>query len=333
VRYAFEYVRAHGRRKVTCMTKDNIMKLTDGLFHRVFDEIAPQYPEIATSHMIIDIGTARMASRPTDFDVVVTPNLYGDILSDVAAQIAGSVGMAGSANIGEQCAMFEAIHGSAPDIAGRQLANPSGLLLAGVMMLAHIGRGKEAERIHNAFLRTLERGHHTADIHTAAHSVAKLGTAAFAQAVIANLGQDPTHFAPVRYADNQEPIQVELHYSRGDERPSLTENRELIGVDVFLYQEQADLDEWAAKLSAAAGDSFQLVMFTNRGTKVWPDGLPETFKTDHWRCRFKSKTGPVSVSAILALLVRLDDAGADLIKTEHLYDFGGKPAYSLGQGE
>ena len=164
IRYAFDYARAHGRRKVTCMTKDNIMKMTDGLFHRIFDEIRAQYPDIVADHQIIDIGAARLASQPERFDVIVTPNLYGDIISDVAAEISGSVGLGGSANIGEHVAMFEAIHGSAPDIAGRGLANPSGLLLAAVMMLVHIRQSEVAERVHNAWLRTLEDGVRTADL-------------------------------------------------------------------------------------------------------------------------------------------------------------------------
>lgn len=140
VRYAFEYAQSHGRKHVTCMTKDNIMKMTDGLFHKVFDEMAHEYPAISTDHMIIDIGAARLATRPNRFDVIVTPNLYGDIISDIAAELTGSVGLAPSANIGDQCAMFEAIHGSAPDIAGQGIANPSGLLLAAVLMLVHIGQ-------------------------------------------------------------------------------------------------------------------------------------------------------------------------------------------------
>jgi isocitrate dehydrogenase len=138
VRYAFEYARRNNRKKVTCFTKDNIMKLTDGLFHKVFDEIGAGYPDIEKEHWIVDIGAAKLADSPEAFDVIVMPNLYGDILSDVAAQIAGSVGLAGSANIGDHCAMFEAIHGSAPRRAGQNLANPSGLLLGAVMMLVHI---------------------------------------------------------------------------------------------------------------------------------------------------------------------------------------------------
>ncbi|HSD72822.1 MAG TPA: NADP-dependent isocitrate dehydrogenase, partial [Thermoanaerobaculia bacterium] len=156
VRYAFEYARRNQRRKVTCFTKDNIMKFTDGLFHRVFEEIAAEYPDIEKEHWIVDIGAAKLADSPETFDVIVLPNLYGDILSDVAAQIAGSVGLAGSANIGERCAMFEAIHGSAPRRAGQNLANPSGLLLGAVMMLVHIGQPDVAEKVHNGWLKTIE---------------------------------------------------------------------------------------------------------------------------------------------------------------------------------
>ena len=156
VRYAFEYARVYGRKKVTCFTKDNIMKMTDGLFHRIFDEIGLEYPEIEKEHWIVDIGAAKLADTPELFDVIVMPNLYGDILSDVAAQITGSVGLAGSANIGNDFAMFEAIHGSAPRRAGQNLANPSGLLLAAVQMLVHIGQADAADKVQNAWLKTLE---------------------------------------------------------------------------------------------------------------------------------------------------------------------------------
>src|SRR2546421_3929276 len=185
VRYAFEYARSHNRKKVTCFMKDNIMKMTDGLFHKVFDEIAAQYSDIEKEVWIVDIGAAKMADTPEAFDVIVMPNLYGDILSDVAAQIAGSVGLAGSANIGDQCAMFEAIHGSAPRRAGQNLANPSGLLHGGILMLVHIGQPDVAELVHNAWLRTLEDGVHTYDIYKAGTSKQKVGTKEFAEAVVA----------------------------------------------------------------------------------------------------------------------------------------------------
>src|SRR5499425_2462392 len=191
IRYAFEYARRNNRKKVTCFTKDNIMKLTDGLFHKIFDEIAKEYADIENEHWIVDIGAAKLADTPEAFDVVVMPNLYGDILSDVAAQIAGSVGLAGSANIGEQCAMFEAIHGSAPRRANQNLANPSGLLLGGVLMLVHINQPDVAQSVHNAWLATIEDGVHTYDIHKDGVSKQKVGTKEFAEAVVARLGKLP----------------------------------------------------------------------------------------------------------------------------------------------
>src|SRR5512145_175253 len=200
VRYAFEYARAYGRKKVTCFTKDNIMKLTDGLFHKIFDEIAAEYPDIENEHWIVDIGAAKLADTPEAFDVVVMPNLYGDILSDVAAQIAGSVGLAGSANIGEHVSMFEAIHGSAPRRAGQNLANPSGLLLGAVMMLVHVGLTDHAERVHNGWLRTIEDGIHTYDIYDEKVSKQKVGTREFAEAVVERLGQTPQILKARKYS-------------------------------------------------------------------------------------------------------------------------------------
>jgi len=199
VRYAFEYAIRNNRKKVTCFTKDNIMKMTDGLFHKVFDEVAKEYPEVQNEHWIVDIGAAKLADSPEAFDVIVMPNLYGDILSDVAAQIAGSVGLAGSANIGQSCAMFEAIHGSAPRRAGQNVANPSGLLLASVMMLVHLEQPDVAELVHNAWLTTIEDGIHTYDIYTEATSSKKVGTREFAEAVSERIGKKPAKLKAVAY--------------------------------------------------------------------------------------------------------------------------------------
>src|SRR5277367_4704346 len=178
------------------------MQVTDGLFHKIFDEIGPEYPEFEQEHWIVDIGAAKLADTPEAFDVIVMPNLYGDILSDVAAQIAGSVGLAGSANVGTSASMFEAIHGSAPRRAGQNLANPSGLLLGGVMMLVHIGQHEAAERVHNAWLRTMEDGIHTYDIFKEDTSKQKVGTKEFAEAVAARIGQSPQTLKAVKYAAN-----------------------------------------------------------------------------------------------------------------------------------
>ncbi len=333
VRYAFAYARAHGRRKVTCLTKDNIMKRTDGLFHRVFDEVRREYPDIEAEHLIVDIGTARLATVPQNFDVVVTLNLYGDILSDVVAQISGSVGLAGSANIGPECAMFEAVHGSAPDIAGRGIANPSGLLMAAVLLLVHIGRPEEATRLHNAWLRTIEDGVHTADIANERTTRERVGTAAFAEAVVARLGTRPQHLPPALYAaPDAEAFRLALAPPTAAHRPA----KSFHGVDVFLDWSPADglrdPERLARDLGPATPAPFRLAMISNRGTRVWPDGFPETFCTDHWRCRFllpEPDEGVEKVGArVSTLLAALGAAGLETIKTENLYAFDGVAAYT-----
>ncbi len=322
VRYAFEYARAYGRKKVTCMVKDNIMKLTDGLFAKVFDEIAAEYSDIEAEHYIIDIGTARLADAPERFDVIVTPNLYGDIISDVAAEVAGSVGLGASANIGASCAMFEAIHGSAPDIAGQNIANPSGLILAGVMMLVHLGQSEAASRIHNAWLKTVEDGFGTGDMKP---KEKPLGTKEFAQAVIERMGQHPATLPKANYAADAKPITIQQPERK---TPAV---KEMVGVDLFV-QHAGSADALAEALKAASNEAFELVLITNRGVKVWPEGLPETFCTDHWRCRFHA-TGKAGIADVADLLAKCGTAGIDAIKTENLYTFDGERGYSLGQGQ
>jgi isocitrate dehydrogenase len=324
VRYAFEYARQYGRKKVTCFTKDNIMKQTDGLFHKVFDEIGEEYPDLEKEHWIVDIGAAKLADTPENFDVIVMPNLYGDILSDVAAQITGSVGLAGSANIGEEVAMFEAIHGSAPRRAGQNLANPSGLLLGAVQMLVHIGQGDVAEKVHNAWLKTLEDGVHTYDIFQEGVSKEKVGTKEFAQAVIARMGHKPAQLKAVSYAAANKTISVKL-------KPATTPKMETIGVDVFLYHNDRNAQALGDKISKIDTANLHLSMITNRGVKVYPDGLPETFCTDHWRCRYKSDSA-IQYNEIIQLLSRVTEAGFEVIKTENLCRFDGVDMFSAGQG-
>jgi len=327
VRYAFEYAKQQNRKKVTCFTKDNIMKQTDGLFHQVFDEIAKEYPEIENEHWIIDIGAAKMADTPEAFDVIVMPNLYGDILSDVAAQITGSVGLAGSANIGETCSMFEAIHGSAPRRAGQNMANPSGLLQGAIMMLNHIGQTEIAEKVQNAWLKTIEDGIHTYDIYKDGTSKQKVGTTEFAQAVISNLGKKPTILKSVVYANN-----TALSLPKYKRKPAA--NKQLVGLDIFVHWNGSNPNELAEKVTSIEANGIKLTMITNRGIKVWPDGFEETFCTDHWRCRFKPNEGAeITKANIIELLENALNQNIDTIKTENLYEFDGKAAYSLGQGQ
>ncbi|MBK6352623.1 MAG: NADP-dependent isocitrate dehydrogenase [Saprospiraceae bacterium] len=327
VRYAFEYAKQQNRKKVSCFTKDNIMKQTDGLFHQVFNEIAKEYPEIENEHWIIDIGAAKMADTPEYFDVIVMPNLYGDVLSDVAAQITGSVGLAGSANIGEECSMFEAIHGSAPRRAGQNVANPSGLLQGAIMMLNHIGQTDVAEKVQNAWLKTLEDGIHTYDIFKEGISAHKVGTKEFSKAVIANIGQKPSILKSVSYANNSA-----LNLPKYKRKPAA--NKELVGVDIFVHWNGSNPNELAEKVKKVEINGIKLSMITNRGIKVWPDGFQETFCTDHWRCRFKPfENSEIDKSNIIDLMKNAINENIDCIKTENLYSFDGQASYSLGQGQ
>ena len=332
IHYAFEYARKHNRKKVTCMTKDNIMKMTDGIFHQVFNELAVEYPDIEHDHYIIDIGAARLATQPEIFDVIVTTNLYGDILSDIAAQIAGSVGLAGSANIGNHVAMFEAIHGSAPDIAGKKIANPSGLLNAAIQMLVHINQPEVAATIQNAWLKTLEDGIHTADIYSAERSSKKVNTDEFAEAVIERLGQKPQHFNAVVYRPDVR-AKIECY----GERQYPLAKKTLVGVDISLDNPAFSMDALAQKLGQLKTD-LQLIVISSRGLKIWPNSMIDAPYTQHCTCRFQSaqdvkKLTPISQHMIIQLMESLSALGLEIVKTENLYTYDGKLGFSLMQGQ
>ncbi len=323
VRYAFEYARHYGRKKVTCFSKDNIMKLSDGLFHKVFDEIAKEYPDIENEHWIVDIGAAKLADTPEVFDVIVMPNLYGDILSDVAAQISGSVGLAGSSNIGDHGAMFEAIHGSAPRRAGQNLANPSGLILASVQMLLHLGENRVAERIHNAWLHTLEQGVHTYDIFKEGTSKQKVGTKEFAQTVVKYLGEKPQHLPAVSYQTSTK-FAALVHRMVSQEV-----NQQLVGVDIFVQSREL-AEAFMKQATSHPWKSLKLCMISNRGARIWPNGQPETFCVDQWRLRFmhQDKKSTIKHGDIISLQQEMLTQGYDMIATEHLYTFNGASFFS-----
>jgi isocitrate dehydrogenase len=328
IRYAFEYAKEYNRKKVTCFIKDNIMKMTDGLFHKVFNEVGEEYPDIQKESWIVDIGAAKLATTPEEFDVIVLENLYGDILSDVAAQMTGSVGLAGSANIGDLCAMFEAIHGSAPRRAGQNSANPSGLLLGAVMMLVHICQPDVATKVHNAWLKTIEDGVHTYDIFKEGVSKKRVGTKEFGQEVIERLGQKPSRLKAAEYIV-AEPMKFEYNFTNAKR-----ETKELVGVDVFIDWNEGTPDEIGAQLEKIKVNGVKLGLISNRGLKVWPGGLPETFCVDHWRCRYKSDPSGKSITheQIISILSEIKKAGFDFIKTENLYNFDGEQGYSEAQG-
>ncbi len=328
-RFAFEYASIHNRKKVTCFTKDNIMKKTDGLFRKIFEEVGTQHPQLQKEHWIVDIGAAKLATEPENFDVVVLPNLYGDILSDVAAQMSGSVGMAGSANIGDEYAMFEAIHGSAPRRAGQDVANPSGLLHGAILMLLHLGKNKVAELIHNSWLKTLEQGLHTYDIYKeeSPHSKKRVGTREFAEAVIRHLGQVPESLSPVFYKTTRDTKTTGESHSLPPEVP---QQKNLFGVDVFLDQKKVCIKTLAEELQSLSPAALKLTAIYSRGLKVWPLSHNQSAVSDQWRLRFTSpnKNTPLTHTNITDLLVALKNKNKDFTKTENLYLFDGKEGFS-----
>lgn len=322
IRYAFEHAKAHKRRKVTCMTKDNIMKQTDGTFHRIFDQVAKEYPDIEAEHRIIDIGAAQLADEPELFEVIVSLNLYGDILSDISSQLSGSVGLGGSANVGKDHAMFEAIHGSAPDIAGKDSANPSGLLNGAIMMLMNIGQPEAATKVRNAWLKTIEDGIHTADLYNTENSKHLAGTKEFADAIIERLGHSPRLFSAEELS--HEDIRIPDIQSR-------SAKKELIGVDVFVDtgERTPKPSELGKRIETLGHEGLPFKLLTNRGGKVYPDPKDDAFCSDHWVCRFEAEQGSVPYQEILDLLGRFQEEGLDVIKTENLYRFDGERGYSL----
>ncbi len=342
IRYAFEYAVKNNRKKVSCFSKDNIMKMTDGLFHKTFNEIAKEYPQIQSDHHIIDIATARLADKPEMFDVIVTMNLYGDIISDVAAEISGSVGLAGSANIGDDFAMFEAIHGSAPDIAGKDIANPTGLINAAVMMLVHLGQFETANKIKNALHKTIEDGIHTADIFDESSSAKKVGTTEFTNELIKRIGEEPKTLEIANFKEAKESEQSGKGYN------SSHEERSLIGFDLYIewQQELADLIDL---LNNMGSDIFEIKAISAKGLLLWPhiDKHNEpTYNKGQTVLRFikkgicgKNSTDiinaqlEISHNDIIDVLGLCSSQNIDFTKYEGLYLFDGQPGYTPSQGE
>ena len=317
--FAFEYALNNNRKKVTCFTKDNIMKMTDGLFHKCFEEKSKQYPSIQAEHWIIDIGCAKLADSPENFDIVVTANLYGDILSDMVAQISGSVAMGSSANLGEGYAMFEAIHGSAPKRAGQNVANPSGLILASVDLLLHIGQTEIATKIKNAWLKTLEDGIHTYDLFQKEISKKKVGTKEFALAIIERMGEQPNKLPKANYKK----VTKIKPYMLPTNSPV---KKELMGADIFFDKKNANVSELVKQLQTFE-NHLKLTQLKCRGLKLWPGPKTELLLSDHWGARFLSQH-PVTTKDILNLIQKLEENHLPLIKMEGLFSFNGQPSFS-----
>ena len=317
--YAFHYATVNNRKRVTCLIKDNIMKMTDGIFHKSFSKIAKNYPDIDSDHYIVDIGMAKVAINPEHFDVIVTTNLYGDIVSDIVAELSGSIGLAGSANIGDNYAMFEAVHGSAPDIAGKNVANPSGLLNAAVQMLIYLKKFDKAELVYNAFLKTLEDGVHTADIYQSQVSREKVSTMGFAKAIIGNFGQFPSQLPKSMFRDNASRTGVSYTYE-----PSYVP-KILVGVDITIGCDDVGLDskQLIHTLQDIAHDKLELVLVHSKGLEIWPDESANTNLSyiDQICCRFyvKNQGDRIVNEHVNQLLFDIDQKKIDVVKMEKLY--------------
>ena len=323
IRLAFELARAEGRKTVSCATKANILKFTEGLFKTMFEEVAKDYPELRSEHLIVDNCAHQLVMRPEQFDVIVMTNMNGDILSDLASALIGGLGFAPSANLGDGAAIFEAVHGSAPQIAGKDIANPTALLSSAVMMLRHLGEMKAADAVENALLVTLEDGKAlTTDI----AGLAGVGTKAFTKEIVANLGRAPKSFPRREHKRLKMPKLAAVSGLSVDVR-------RVVGVDVFV-ESCAKPERLGPEVEAAvAGLPVRLAQISNRGAKVYPNVLgAEADPSDCQRLRFRAADGSVKDSTILEVLARLSGV-APWMHVEKLSEFEGKLAFTKDQGE
>ncbi len=327
VNLAFQVALAEGRKSIHCATKANIMKFTEGLLKRTFEETAPQFPGLNAQHIVVDNCAHQLVKKPEQFEVIVTTNMNGDILSDLTSALVGGLGFAPSANIGHDVAIFEAVHGSAPKYAGKDVANPTAMILSGVMMLRHLGEMQAAQRIENAVLHTLAEGKvMPRDVVGDAKAA---GTRAYTEAIIANLGAAPAGW---KVRDHKPLIVPPAIKGTGSIAP---QKRQVIGMDVFVEADHSagDLGSLLTKLGDDSG--FKLKMVSNRGTQVFPARGTEPDCVNHWRCRFLYGTpeADVPLDRVNRLLGSIQTAGLRWMHLEKLQEFDGKPAYTKAQGE
>ncbi|MBU6179634.1 MAG: isocitrate dehydrogenase, partial [Verrucomicrobia bacterium] len=326
MRTAFEFARSEGRKSVACATKANIMKKTEGLVKSTFEKMAKDYPDLESWHIIIDNCAHQLAKKPEQFDVIVTTNMNGDIISDLGSGLIGGLGFAPGANIGHDVAIFEAVHGSAPKYAGKDTINPTAMILSGVMMLRYLGEFEAATTIENAVIYTLESGVHTRDVVT---DTPPVGTKAYTQAILANFGKVPSDYKIREHKAMKVPA-----------RPTTTtmtkaETRETVGMDVFV-EYGGTAAELGPKLEAAcAGTGFKLKMISNRGTVVYPLTGTSPDVVDQWRCRLYLETPvtEVPLAQVNQVLGAVENQGLRWMHLEKLCKFDGVDSFTKAQGE
>jgi len=332
-RAAFEAARRYGITRVHCGHKANIMKMTDGLFLERFKEVATEFPDIETSDVIVDALCLNLVLRPQQYQMLVLPNLQGDIVSDLGAGLIGGLGFAPSANLGRHVSIFEAVHGTAPDIAGKDLANPTALLLSGLMLLRHVGLLRQAATIENALLRTLEEGVHTGDFSGASPA---LGTSAYAEAIIARLGKTPQTVSPLNLPEQQTPS-----YARGSVpssppiiRTETGVRSRIVGIDIFIETHESPSSSAKLAQQACQETPFALETVSNRGTLVWPKGSNLTECTDSsvLRLRLRDRAAETNQQACFEILSKVGQLFS-ISSFEMLKFFNDRPGFSLAQGE
>jgi isocitrate dehydrogenase len=330
IRYAFEMARKKNAKRITCGHKANIMKITDGLFLDCFYEVAKDYPDLKADDVIVDDLCMKLVTRPDLFDVIVLTNLQGDIVSDLCAGLVGGLGFAPSANIGDHICIFEAVHGTAPDIAGKNIANPTALLLSGITMLRHLGLMENAAIIENALLYTLESGVHTGDFGD--KRIPSVNTTGFAEAIISNFGKQPAQGAKPILPN----MPMTTTWFKLEKNPMMVsaemQDEKIIGVDMFIESDEQPF-MIAKKCERHAGVKFKLINISNRGTQVWPTGSVYTNLVNQYNVRFESLDGePLNQQDIIGLYVSLS-GNFKICSFELLNTWGDKRAYSLAQGQ
>ena len=324
IRSAFETAIKEGYSTVTCGHKANIMKLTDGMFLDTFYEIAKLYPQIKAEDIIVDALCMKLVYAPQTFECIVLTNLQGDIVSDLCAGLVGGLGFAPSANLGDHIKIFEAVHGTAPDIAGQNKANPTSLLLSGTLMLNQMGLEHYGTAIRDALLSAIDKGVHTGDF--GADRSASVGTMEFAQAIIKELDLSKiTDSNPEKY---HKPTML----AQNKMMVSSDETIETVGIDLFIESEQ-QAGEIATIVKAYLDSDMELTTITNRGTQVWPEGSVFTDLVDTYVVRIeKNTTAEIKKKKFMEQAIRLYDY-LNIGSIEMLITIDGKRKYSLAQGQ
>lgn len=334
-RYAFEVAKQRNAKRVTCGHKANIMKITDGMFLETFYKVAKEYPQLKADDVIIDDLCMKLVMQPQAFDVIVSTNLQGDIVSDLAAGLIGGLGLSPSANVGDNIVLFEAVHGTAPDIAGKQLANPTALFLSGLMMLRHIGLSHYSNHLRTALLSALKDKCVTQDLIPAGSKAKALKTGEFAEAIIERFPKELKDTTKVYFdqgIDLSRPNlkQNIMHASKRDIKTEKT-----VGIDVFI-DSSLQPKELAATIQKKVNLEklgLSLIMVSNRGTQVWPTGSVFTELVNHYRCRLENKKGEALQESDLLRVASSLGPELRVCSLEMLRVFGDKKGYSLAQGQ